>query len=114
MHNDIPTLRRILHENRVIAVVGLSANWWRPSFFAAKYLQERGYRVVPVGSGPAAMERMQAEARRTDDAGDHEGAIEDARERYPLINRRRPVAMNPVGAQSHPRADYTRDREYEQ
>ena len=36
MHNDIPTLRRILHENRVIAVVGLSANWYRPSYFAAK------------------------------------------------------------------------------
>jgi predicted CoA-binding protein len=45
---DIPTLRRILHENRVIASVGLSANWYRPSYFAAKYLQEHGYRVIPV------------------------------------------------------------------
>jgi predicted CoA-binding protein len=45
---DIPTLRRILHDNRVIAVVGLSANWHRPSNFAAKYLQEHGYRVIPV------------------------------------------------------------------
>jgi predicted CoA-binding protein len=48
MNEDINTLRRILKENKTIAVVGLSANWWRPSFFAAKYLQERGYRVVPV------------------------------------------------------------------
>ena len=48
MHNDIPTLRRILHENRVIAVVGLSANWYRPSFFAAKYMMEHGYTVIPV------------------------------------------------------------------
>ncbi len=45
---DIPTLRRILHENRVVAAVGLSANWYRPSYFAAKYLQEHGYRVIPV------------------------------------------------------------------
>jgi uncharacterized protein len=28
--------------------VGLSANWWRPSYFAAKYMQEHGYRVIPV------------------------------------------------------------------
>jgi uncharacterized protein len=46
--DDITTLRRILKSNRVIAVVGLSANWWRPSFFAAKYMQEHGYRVIPV------------------------------------------------------------------
>ncbi len=46
--DDISTLRRILKADRIIAVVGLSANWWRPSFFAAKYMQEHGYRVVPV------------------------------------------------------------------
>jgi uncharacterized protein len=45
---DIATLRRILADNRVIAVVGLSANWYRPSFFAAKYMMEHGYRVIPV------------------------------------------------------------------
>ncbi len=48
MSDDIQTLRRILHENRVIAVVGLSANWYRPSYFAAKYMMEHGYSVVPV------------------------------------------------------------------
>jgi len=46
--DDIQTLRRILKENRVIAVVGLSADWFRPSYFAAKYMQEHGYRVIPV------------------------------------------------------------------
>lgn len=46
--DDIQTLRRILAENRVVAVVGLSADWYRPSYFAAKYLQEHGYRVIPV------------------------------------------------------------------
>jgi hypothetical protein len=46
--DDINTLRRILGENRVLAVVGLSADWYRPSYFAAKYMQEHGYRVIPV------------------------------------------------------------------
>ena len=46
--DDINTLRRILSENRVIAVVGLSAQWHRPSYFAAKYMLEHGYRVLPV------------------------------------------------------------------
>lgn len=45
---DIERIGRILKENQVIAVVGLSANWYRPSFFAAKYLQDHGYRIIPV------------------------------------------------------------------
>jgi len=45
---DIPTLRRILRDCRTIAVVGLSADWYRPSFFAAKYLRDHGYRIIPV------------------------------------------------------------------
>jgi uncharacterized protein len=46
--DDIAGLRRILGETRTIAVVGLSANWYRPSYFAAKYMQDHGYRIVPV------------------------------------------------------------------
>jgi uncharacterized protein len=46
--SDIETLRRILAKQRVIAVVGLSAEWNRPSFFAAKYMQEHGYQIIPV------------------------------------------------------------------
>ena len=45
---DIPTLRRVLGEAKTVAVVGLSAHWHRPSNFAAKYMQEHGYRVIPV------------------------------------------------------------------
>ena len=48
MVDDIDGLRRVLAEDRVIAVVGLSANWYRPNYFAAKYMQERGYKVIPV------------------------------------------------------------------
>lgn len=44
----IEQIRRVLHEGRTIAVVGLSAEWHRPSFFAAKYMQDHGYRIVPV------------------------------------------------------------------
>jgi predicted CoA-binding protein len=46
--DDITTLRRILGSARTIAVVGLSAEWHRPSNFAAKYMQVKGYRVIPV------------------------------------------------------------------
>jgi hypothetical protein len=46
--DDIAGLSRILKESRIIAVVGLSAHWYRPSYFAAKYMQEHGYRVIPV------------------------------------------------------------------
>jgi hypothetical protein len=48
MADDIQSLRRILAENRTIAMVGLSADWFRPSYFAAKYMLEHGYRVIPV------------------------------------------------------------------
>jgi predicted CoA-binding protein len=46
--DDIDSLRRILARSKVIAVVGLSADWYRPSYFAAKYMLEHGYRVIPV------------------------------------------------------------------
>ena len=46
--STIHELRRILGSCRTIAVVGLSPQWHRPSFFAAKYMQEHGYRIVPV------------------------------------------------------------------
>ena len=46
--SDIATLRRILGTTRTLAVVGLSPQWHRPSFFAAKYMQSHGYRIVPV------------------------------------------------------------------
>jgi uncharacterized protein len=76
---DIPTLRRILGACRTIAVVGLSPQWHRPSFFAAKYMQAHGYRIVPVNpsateilgeccypSVTAAAQALAADGRRID------------------------------------------------
>jgi predicted CoA-binding protein len=45
---DILTLRRILDQYKRVAIVGLSADWSRPSNFVAKYLLEHGFEVVPV------------------------------------------------------------------
>jgi predicted CoA-binding protein len=49
-------VRRVLDETRTIAMVGASANWVRPSNFAMKYLQQKGYRVIPVNPGSAGTE----------------------------------------------------------
>ena len=49
--DDVAGLRRVLHDSRVIAVAGLSPNWNRPSHFAAKYMLENGYTIVPVNPG---------------------------------------------------------------
>jgi hypothetical protein len=46
--DTISELRRILGTCKTIAVVGLSPQWHRPSFFAAKYMRDHGYRIVPV------------------------------------------------------------------
>ena len=49
-------LLAILRDTRTIAMVGASPKWNRPSYFAMKYLQEKGYRVIPVNPGQAGKE----------------------------------------------------------
>lgn len=46
--DTISTLQGILTRCRTLAIVGLSPQWHRPSYFAAKYMQAHGYRIVPV------------------------------------------------------------------
>ena len=46
-------IRSILRDVKTIAMVGASANTVRPSYFALKYLRERGYDVIPVNPGQA-------------------------------------------------------------
>ena len=58
-------LRSILERTRVIAMVGASTNIRRPSYFAFKYLRERGYRVIPVNP-PAAGTDLRGETVMAD------------------------------------------------
>lgn len=48
MIEDTQSIKKILTRYKTIAVVGLSGNWNRPSHFAAKYMKEHGYRIIPV------------------------------------------------------------------
>lgn len=41
-------IRDILRDTRTIAMVGASTNWNRPSYFVMKYMQAKGFRVIPV------------------------------------------------------------------
>ena len=41
-------IQKVLSETSVIAMVGASSNWNRPSYFAMKYMQEKGYKVIPI------------------------------------------------------------------
>lgn len=49
-------IRGILRAVQTIAMVGASPNWNRPSYFAMKYLQAKGYRVIPVNPREAGKE----------------------------------------------------------
>ena len=51
-------IRGILNTVKTIAMVGVSANTSRPSYFAFKYLLERGYRVIPVNPGLAGQDLL--------------------------------------------------------
>lgn len=46
-------LRKILKRTKVVAVVGVSMNTVRPSYYVARYLSLKGYRVIPVNPGHA-------------------------------------------------------------
>jgi uncharacterized protein len=47
-YQDPLTIQRVLHNTQTIAVVGLSANQLRASYFVGYYLKRHGYQVIPV------------------------------------------------------------------
>jgi predicted CoA-binding protein len=49
-------IRGVLRRTRTIAMVGASPNWNRPSYFVMKYLQRKGYRVIPANPGAVGQE----------------------------------------------------------
>ena len=51
-------VKSILADVKTIAMVGASTNWNRPSYFAMKYLQTKGYRVIPVNPVVAGQELL--------------------------------------------------------
>lgn len=67
-------LRRILTGTKVIALVGISANEVRPSFYVARYLSRKGYRVIGVNPGLAGRdmfgETVRADLSEMDTAAD--------------------------------------------
>ena len=51
-------IRHILRDTDTIAMVGASTNWTRPSYFAMKYLQVKGFRIIPVNPRAAGEELL--------------------------------------------------------
>ncbi|MCU7729075.1 CoA-binding protein [Actinoplanes sp. KI2] len=47
-YQDVTDIQRVLHSAKTIAIVGLSNNPLRASYFVGYYLQRHGYRVIPV------------------------------------------------------------------
>src|SRR5262252_9095877 len=88
--NDPEVIKRILDECTTIAVVGVSSNPIRPSFGVARYMQQRGYRIIPVNPNETEVLGEKAYGsladlpekfdlvdifRRSEEAGDH---VDDA------------------------------------
>lgn len=55
---DDTYIKSILKDVKTVAMVGASTNWNRPSFFAMKYLQAKGFRIIPVNPGAAGQELL--------------------------------------------------------
>lgn len=70
-------LADILRNVRTIAMVGASATETRPSFFVMKYLQAKGYRIVPVNPGLAGRELLGERVR---------GALSDIPEPVDMVD----------------------------
>ncbi|MGE0128590.1 MAG: CoA-binding protein [Blastocatellales bacterium] len=73
--NDPEVIKRILDECKIIAVVGLSSNPIRPSYGVARYMQQRGYRIIPIN--PNEIEVLGEKAY---------ASLADAPDKFDLVN----------------------------
>ena len=90
--HGINELRQILRESKTIAVVGLSANWYRPSYFAAKYLQEHGYKIIPVNPAYGGQELLGERCY---------GSLEDIKEPVDMVDCfRKSEDIEPIAIQA--------------
>lgn len=62
-------IRELLEKSRTIAVVGLSSKKFRPSYGVAEYMQQQGYRILPVNPNESEILGEKAYARLEDIAG---------------------------------------------
>ena len=83
-------IRAILERVKTIALVGASANWNRPSYFVMKYLQGKGYRVIPVNPGiagkPLLGEMAYASLRDIPDAVDMVDVFRRSEDTIPVVD----------------------------
>ncbi len=85
-------LRGILNSVRTIAMVGASEHWNRPSYFAMKYLQDKGYRVIPVNPAAKGEEILGEKVRRD---------LSEVTEKIDMVdNFRRADAVPPIVEQA--------------
>lgn len=74
-YQDALTIQRVLHNSRTVAIVGLSKNELRASYFVGYYLKRHGYRVIPVNP------------RETEILGEKSfKSLLDVRERIDIVN----------------------------
>jgi len=74
-YQDPMTIQRVIHSARTIAIVGLSKNQMRASFFVGFYLRRHGYRVIPVN--PRESDVLGEKSYKT---------LADVRERVDVVN----------------------------
>jgi uncharacterized protein len=77
--------RALLRDAKTIAVVGLSPKPWRPSHEVTQYLQEAGYRIVPVNPGHETILDEKCYPSLTAAAAEHEIDIVDVFRRSELV-----------------------------
>ena len=93
-------LRDILGTARTIAVVGLSPRPARPSHGVARYLQEAGYRIVPVNPGHSTILGEKSYPTITAAAADHAIDVVDVFRRSEFVG---PIVDEAIGLQPRPR-----------